>query len=300
MATTRDPHRRSPCWVVPLGDLRAAVPRRDDQLHRPAGDRPAQADAAGHVSLVRDGLRGHRVRVPARVRDRVRNCRPRDRSAGHARRVRRRDRRLERRGGRTRDRAGGRAGDRAACWGFSDSAIPRRSPVSWARARCSGSAKPATSRRRSRRWPSGFRSANARCAPASSTRARTSARSSRRSSCRGSRVAYGWAWAFLATGALGFLWLVALARAVSTARSASAAVVRRARLHPQRSGGCARARAVAAALPVPADVGVCGGEVPHRSGVVAVPLLDSGFPQSHVRPRPQEPGTAARRDLSGR
>ena len=51
------------------------------------------------------------------------------------------------------------------------------SPASWRCGSCSGSARRGTSRRRSRRWPSGSRNASARSRPASSTPARTSARS---------------------------------------------------------------------------------------------------------------------------
>ena len=68
-----------------------------------------------------------------------------------------------------------------------------------------GSARRAIFRRRSRSWPSGSRSASARSRPASSTPAPTSARSSRRSSCPSSPCTWGWYWAFIATGALGFL-----------------------------------------------------------------------------------------------
>ena len=57
--------------TLPLDDLRAAVPRRDDQLRRSAGDRHPQADAAGGVRVVRDRLRRHRLRVPAGVCDRL-------------------------------------------------------------------------------------------------------------------------------------------------------------------------------------------------------------------------------------
>ena len=54
----------------PLGHLRAAVLRGDDQLHRPPGHRHPEADAAAAVRLDRDRLRRHRLRVPARLRDR--------------------------------------------------------------------------------------------------------------------------------------------------------------------------------------------------------------------------------------
>ncbi len=46
---------------------------------------------------------------------------------------------------------------------------------------------------------------------------------------------WGWRWTFVITGALGFLWLVFLAAAVSQARGASARQRRRTCLHPQRS-----------------------------------------------------------------
>ena len=67
-------------WV----DLRAAVLRRDDQLHRSPGDRHPQADAAAAVRLERDRLRRHRLQLSARLRDRAAAGGPVDRSPRHA------------------------------------------------------------------------------------------------------------------------------------------------------------------------------------------------------------------------
>ena len=125
------------------------------------------------------------------------------------------------------------------------------------------------------------RSASARWRPASSTPAPTSARSSRRWSCRGSRSPWGWYWAFVATGALGFLWLAFWLP-----------LYRRPDEHPQRRRGGAGATS-AAILPIrrsqipwrkllalPPDLGVRAREVPDRPGLVALPVLDSGLPRT--------------------
>ena len=61
----------------------------DHQLHRSAGDRHPQADAAERVRLVRDRLRRHRLRLPARLCDRPADRRPLDGSVRHAARFRR-------------------------------------------------------------------------------------------------------------------------------------------------------------------------------------------------------------------
>ncbi len=84
-----------------------------------------------------------------------------------------------------------------SAFGFADRAILSRA-----------SAKPAISRRPSRRLPSGFRRGSARSPRASSIPAPTLARSSRRSPCRSSRCTWGWQAAFLFTGVLSAAWLV--------------------------------------------------------------------------------------------
>ena len=177
----------------PLDHLRAAVFRRHDQLHRSAGDRHPEADAAEGVRLERDRLRAtssSRSSSPTRsaccspggsmdrIGARRRLCASRS-SCGASRRWRtpRRPRSARRSAallgvvGLTYSRVGGRVHRRAL------RARPRRGRQ--------------LSRPRSRSSPSGSRSASARSRPASSTRAPTSARWSRRSSCRGSRSTYG-------------------------------------------------------------------------------------------------------------
>ena len=74
----------------------------------------------------------------------------------------------------------------------------------------------------------------------------------------------------------------------------------RAGAHPQRSARPAGADSVGQAVAVSADVGVCSRQVPDRPGVVALPLLDSGFPQPQPRDRSPHHRAAARRDLPHR
>ncbi len=155
--------------------------------------------------------------------------------------------------------------------------------------------------RRSRSWPSGSRSASARSPPASSTPARTSARWSRRWSCRSSPCTWGWYWAFIATGALGFLWLVAWWVTYASPEHASARVgAAELALHPQRPAESPVHDAVAHAARAPADVGLRARQVPDRPGVVALPVLGSGLPAPQLRHQPRHDRAAAHRDLSDR
>ena len=129
---------------LPLGDLRAAVLRRDDQLRRPAGHRHPQADAPGGVRLERDRLRRHRLRVPARLRDRVPARRADDRPARHEEGLHRRARRVEPGGDGARRSHGVWPGRRRDARSSSGSPIRRRWPDSSSRGSRSGSARRAT------------------------------------------------------------------------------------------------------------------------------------------------------------
>ena len=95
---------------------------------------------------------------------------------------------------------------------------------------------------------------------------------------------FGWYWAFVLTGLLGFAWLVAVVDAVRPAGPASAR--RRARSSRYiRSDPPESTVRMPWAKPdrLPADVGVRGREVHDRSDLVAVPVLDARFLQPHLR-----------------
>ena len=64
------PRNALPIVALSLDDLRAAVLRRRDQLHRPSDPRTPEADAARSVCVERGRLRSHRLRLHARVRNR--------------------------------------------------------------------------------------------------------------------------------------------------------------------------------------------------------------------------------------
>ena len=141
------------------------------------------------VRLERDRLRRHRLRVPARLCDRVPVRRPHDGSARHQARFHARDRRLEPRrdGARARRRSSVRAPRRRARGRGSD-LLRRRSPASSSRGSRSASARPAT-------FPAAIKTV-AEWFPQARARARDGhlqlrhehrRASSRRSSCRGSR-----------------------------------------------------------------------------------------------------------------
>ena len=228
-------HRREG-GLLPLVRLRAPVLCVGHQLHRSPGDRHPQADAAAAVRLERARLRRHRVFVPARVRDRVSVRRPHDGSARHAAGFRDRDRRVER----CRDGACvGHVLRRRRCRDARDvradiQRIGRRLHGRALRARVS--AKRATSPARSRRSPNGFpRKERAFATGIFNAGTNIGALLTPlivpdHHDCR-----TGWEWAFIATGALGFLWLVAVVDVVSLARGTSAGQPGRARVHPQRS-----------------------------------------------------------------
>ena len=93
---------------------------------------------------------------------------------------------------------------------------------------------------------------------------------------------WGWYWAFIITGALGFLWLVVwmpIYRAPEDhPRSAPPNLRTSAAIRRTRRPHIPWLRAAE----VSADLGVRARQVPHRPGLVAVPLLDPGFPQSQL------------------
>ena len=273
-----------------LDDLRAAVLRGDDQLRRPPGHRHPQDDAAARLRLVGGRLRRHRLRVPARVRHRLRLRRPRDRSRRHAR-----------------------SGFAAAIVLWSLAAIghaeaPRFGPAAapvlsflglglfdvgrglHADARCcSAWASRATSRRRSRRSRSGFR-----------RRERALATGIFNS---GTNVG-----ALVTPLVVPWITLhVRLGLGVHRDRRARASSGwsrgSRCTSRPRRTRGLSPAElayirsdpadpvvrgALASDPAAPADLGVRDRQVPDRSDLVAVPVLDSGFPQPELRPQPEE------------
>ena len=91
---------------------------------------------------------------------------------------------------------------------------------------------------------------------------------------------------------------VLLDSAVRVARTSSPRRRRRAGAHPQRPARSAGAHPMGPAPEVSPDVGVRARQVPHRSGLVAVSLLDPGLSQQQPRDRSPHDRAAARRDLS--
>src|SRR5579883_2078065 len=77
------------------------------------------------------------------------------------------------------------------------------------------------------------------------------------------------------------------------ARAAPGSFCRRARLHSQRSGGTGRASAMGSIGAPPADLGVSGREISHRSHLVVLPLLAREISQPAVRADADRLGMAA-------
>ena len=113
-------------------------------------------------------------------------------------------------------------------------------------------------------------------------------------------VTYGWYWTFIATGAIGFVWIALWLPLFGQPGTASARQRRRARAHPERSVAADGARAAAGDPPASPDVGVCDRQVHDRSDLVAVSLLGAGFSQSQPRPEPARGRAAAGGDLPDR
>ncbi len=83
--------------ALPLGHLRAALFRHDDQLHRPAGVRDSRAGDEEDFRMERRGLYRHRFLVRGRLRHRTSELRAGARLDRHPHRIRVRDDFLERR-----------------------------------------------------------------------------------------------------------------------------------------------------------------------------------------------------------
>ena len=285
----------------PLGHLRAAVLRGDDQLHRPAGHRHPQADAPAGVRLERDRLRGHRVCVPARLCHRPAAGRAHHGSDRRATRLRGRDRALEPRGDGACRGAGCSAGASRPCSaivGLTYIGVGRR--LHRRAVCCSGWAKPAISRPPSRSWRSGFRSASGRSRPGMFNSGTNIGALVTPLVVPWITLTWGWYWAFIATGAIGFLWLVAVAAALRHARrrirafereraGATSAAIRPSRRRTCRGRSCCRYRQTWA---------FAARQVHDRSDLVAVPVLDPGLPEPESRHRSADGRAAARRHLS--
>ena len=111
-------------------------------------------------------------------------------------------------------------------------------------------------------------------------------------------ISYGWEWAFIATGALGFLWLVLWWMSYRSPEEHPRVSQARARVHPQRSARADDKDVVGNHSSASPGVDLRRREVHDRSGVVALPLLDTRLPLSQPRLEPDDDGTADRGDLS--
>ena len=112
-------------------------------------------------------------------------------------------------------------------------------------------------------------------------------------------VRYGWYWAFVITGALGFFWLIAWWLMYDTPeRHPRVTPAELAHINsdpPESTTPVPWAQAV----PAPRGVGVCDRQVHDRSDLVAVPVLAGRFPPEEARPLAERRQRAADRDLPG-
>ena len=94
---------------------------------------------------------------------------------------------------------------------------------------------------------------------------------------------WGWQWAFILTGALGFLWVgwwLMVYRPPDNHPHLKAAELAYIRSDPAGSDG---EHSVADPVAAPSDVGFCGGQIHDGSDLVALSVLDSGFPGQETR-----------------
>ncbi len=97
---------------------------------------------------------------------------------------------------------------------------------------------------------------------------------------------YGWRWAFILTGAVGFLWLLFW---LSTYRHPE----KHPRLSPSELAYISSdppdppgQDSLGTFIPTPPDVGDCPGQVPDGPGLVVLPLLAGRLPEERIRHRP--------------
>ena len=113
-------------------------------------------------------------------------------------------------------------------------------------------------------------------------------------------VTYGWPWAFVLTGAIGFVWLVVWLAVLPHPRDASARHGGGARLHPQRPARGDHPGALAPARRLPPDLGLRPRQAHDRSHLVVLPLLAAQVPEREARPRPPAHRPAPHRHLPDR
>ena len=113
-------------------------------------------------------------------------------------------------------------------------------------------------------------------------------------------AAYGWPSAFIVTGAIGLLWLVLWLPLYGPPETHPRVSPVGARPHPQRSARDHGQGPLAPSSPLPADLGLCPGQVPHRSHLVVLSLLDPQVPARAARNHPDPDGAAPRGHLSHR
>ena len=107
----------------------------------------------------------------------------------------------------------------------------------------------------------------------------------------------GWRWAFVLTGAIGFIWVAVWLKIYAPARQPSEAVGAGAPAHPERPRTAGNPGGLAAAVRLPPDVGRHGRQVHDRSDLVVLSVLAAEVPARQLRPDVVDRGAAARDDL---
>jgi MFS family permease len=110
---------------------------------------------------------------------------------------------------------------------------------------------------------------------------------------------WGWQSAFIATGALGFLWVACWCGFTIRRRSIRAFPLQSSHIL-EAIRWKLRSNSVGPIAPASADVGVRDRQIHDGPHLVAVSLLGAGFPESQSRAGPQINGSAAGGHLPGR
>ena len=160
-------------------------------------------------------------------------------------------------------------------------------PASRSPASSSASARPAISRHRSRPSPSGSRARSGRSPPGIFNSGTNIGALITPLVVPPLVALWGWQGAFVGDRPARLLLAGLVVGQLRHAGPASARQRRGTGADPERSVRAGDADRLGPAHVLPAGMGLRPGQVPDRSGVVAVPVLDPRFPEPQLRPRPE-------------
>ena len=111
-------------------------------------------------------------------------------------------------------------------------------------------------------------------------------------------IRFGWRWAFLITGALGFLWFLLWMAVYRKPEDHPRCSPDELAVHPQRSRKAGGSRAVGPIVGISPDMGISAGKVSDRSHLVVLLILGAGLFSGATWVKFDADRIAGRRDLS--